>query len=421
MDDPVSAPQAAADLMRGGRASRQATGRATPLVTRVPHARPEASDLTEDRDTSALHERMALLLHEGALEPKRWRDFLELLGQELRGATTLILRSPTIGQQGLVYGWGGTDEVRAEYATRYFSLDPFVQLPEKQVITLHDFVPPEQLERSQFYKEYLVPWDSIYHLGVDIRDEGRFYARLRVSRARREGNFTAAERRVVERLVPHFDTAIRTHAALDNARMERATYAEAMDQLTLATVILDSAGRVIHTNTLAKDLLAHQDGIAVQKDALVLANPADHQKLRDAIARAIVVRRSAQPGIVDVLRVRRVSGNGYYGMIIRPAAGRLGTDEPTMSSAVAVFISSEDGHNVPPVETVRELFELTSKEAQLALCLANGRSLQEAAGDLGITLNTARAHLRSIFSKTGIDRQARLVRAILRSVAALGR
>jgi DNA-binding CsgD family transcriptional regulator len=40
--------------------------------------------------------------------------------------------------------------------------------------------------------------------------------------------------------------------------------------------------------------------------------------------------------------------------------------------------------------------------------------------DLDITLNTARAHLSSIFAKTGIDRQARLVRAILRSVAALG-
>ena len=72
------------------------------------------------------------------------------------------------------------------------------------------------------------------------------------------------------------------------------------------------------------------------------------------------------------------------------------------------------------VETVRKLFDLTRKEAELAMCLTNGRSLREAAVDLGITLNTARAHLRSIFAKTGIDRQARLVRAILRSVAALG-
>jgi DNA-binding CsgD family transcriptional regulator len=50
---------------------------------------------------------------------------------------------------------------------------------------------------------------------------------------------------------------------------------------------------------------------------------------------------------------------------------------------------------------LRKLFELTHKEAQLALCLANGRSLQESAGEPGITPNTARADLRSTFSKTG--------------------
>jgi hypothetical protein len=90
-----------------------------------------------------------------------------------------------------------------------------------QVMTLHDFVPPAQLERSAFFTDYLVPWDSIYHLGVDLRDEGRYYARLRVSRPRHAGNFSAAERLVVERLVPHFDNAIRTRAALDAARGSR--------------------------------------------------------------------------------------------------------------------------------------------------------------------------------------------------------
>ena len=56
----------------------------------------------------------------------------------------------------------------------------------------------------------------------------------------------------------------------------------------------------------------------------------------------------------------------------------------------------------------------------LALALANGQTLQEAAVTLGISLNTARAHLRAIFAETGIDRQTKLVHAILRSVAALG-
>jgi DNA-binding CsgD family transcriptional regulator/PAS domain-containing protein len=367
-----------------------------------------------------LRETLALLVHEGALDPKRWREFLEALGRRLKGAATLLLRSPHVAEAGLLYSWGGSDEVLAQYSHRYFPLDPFVNLPDKQVVTMHDFVPLEQLERSRFYTEYLVPWDAMYNLGVDVRDGERLYARLRVTRGRQGGNFSAAERRFVEHLVPHFDVAMRTHAALDATKMERAIYADAMDHLTLATVILDGSGHVIHTNALAREILQRQDGIVLANDTLALTHPADAQRLREAIGRAIAVGRTAKPGIVDVLRARRPSGAGYYGMMIRPAAG-IEVDESTVSSAVAVFISVEESIQTPaPVETIRKLFELTHKEAQLALCLANGRSLQEAAGDLGITLNTARAHLRSTFSKTGIDRQARLVRAILRSVAQLG-
>jgi DNA-binding CsgD family transcriptional regulator/PAS domain-containing protein len=400
-----------------------ATDMTRPAATR-PSVRTAAAATASAADAPGsmeLRERLALLMHEGALDPKRWREFLEGLGRRLKGAATLLLRSPHLAEAGLLYSWGGSDEVLAQYAHNYFPLDPFVNLPPKQVISMHDFVPVEQLERSRFYTEYLIPWDSVYNLGVDVRDGDRLYARLRLTRGRRAGDFTVAERRFVEYLVPHFDIAMRTHAALDATKMERAIYADAMDHLTLATVILDGSGHVIHTNALARDILHRQDGIALANDSLALTHSADAQRLRDAISRAVAVGRAAKPGIVEVLRARRPSGAGHYGIMVRPAAGSVEAEATTVSPAVAVFISVEEGPQTPPpVETIRKLFELTHKEAQLALCLANGRSLQEAANDLGITLNTARAHLRSTFSKTGIDRQARLVRAILRSVAQLG-
>ncbi|MCM2321131.1 MAG: LuxR C-terminal-related transcriptional regulator, partial [Pseudomonas sp.] len=49
-----------------------------------------------------------------------------------------------------------------------------------------------------------------------------------------------------------------------------------------------------------------------------------------------------------------------------------------------------------------------------------GLSLEEAAEVLNIRRNTARAHLRAIFSKTGVRRQTELVRIMLNSVMAVG-
>jgi len=55
-----------------------------------------------------------------------------------------------------------------------------------------------------------------------------------------------------------------------------------------------------------------------------------------------------------------------------------------------------------------------------ALLLTNGLTLEEAAEESGISKNTARTHLRAIFSKTGVTRQATLVRILLGSVVPLG-
>ena len=52
--------------------------------------------------------------------------------------------------------------------------------------------------------------------------------------------------------------------------------------------------------------------------------------------------------------------------------------------------------------------------------LTDGYSLDETADLMNIRRNTARTHLRSIFSKTGVTRQTMLVRLMLKSVFTLG-
>ena len=105
-----------------------------------------------------------------------------------------------------------------------------------------------------------------------------------------------------------------------------------------------------------------------------------------------------------------------------PRAFMPGQDD-RLTASVAIFLSTESTDmtgRTPPSEVIQKLFGLTPKEAALAVRLAAGESIQEAAKSMRITHNTARAHLRSIFTKTGIDRQASLVRLLLRSVAMLG-
>lgn len=392
----------------GGHASRP----------RRPYAQHALDAASADLDAFS---RLVLLLHEGALVPSRWQEFLEAVARHLEGnAATLVLRSPAAGEAVLLYSWGCRPEGTQAYASRYFALDPFVQLPAGEVVTLHEFVPPEQLERSEFYRNFLQPFDAVYNLGVDIREADRLYVRFRVCRSAKTGDFSAADRRFCERLVPHLQAAVRMHAELDLVRAERSVYAGAMDDLTMAAIILDESGKVLHTNALAQQLLAQRDGLSLPDRTLALWHPEDAQRFRAAFARAVDAGRSGKPGLVEVIRVQRPSGRGHLGMIIRPAPARRDEAEGALTCSIAVFLSAACPARDAPTAAVQKLFGLTQKEALLALCLADGKTLQEAAIELHITLNTARAHLRAIFAKTGIDRQSKLVGAILRSGAALG-
>ena len=87
---------------------------------------------------------------------------------------------------------------------------------------------------------------------------------------------------------------------------------------------------------------------------------------------------------------------------------------------MVVYIRDAAGKSLASTAVTKQLFNLTPAETALSLELANGLSLEEAAEALNIRRNTARAHLRSIFSKTGVRRQTELVRIMLNSVMALG-
>jgi DNA-binding CsgD family transcriptional regulator len=67
------------------------------------------------------------------------------------------------------------------------------------------------------------------------------------------------------------------------------------------------------------------------------------------------------------------------------------------------------------VRETMSILGLTSAEARLALQLAAGSTLDEIADRNGLQVSTLRAQLRSVYSKTGINRQFELVARIWRA------
>jgi DNA-binding CsgD family transcriptional regulator len=101
-----------------------------------------------------------------------------------------------------------------------------------------------------------------------------------------------------------------------------------------------------------------------------------------------------------------------YAVLVAPVPERVA---PVALAAPAVVVLLTDPDHAPetPVQLLRRVYGLTRKEAQLALALAAGATLADAAKGLRIAAGTARRHLAAIFARTGIHRQSELVRLIL--------
>ena len=123
--------------------------------------------------------------------------------------------------------------------------------------------------------------------------------------------------------------------------------------------------------------------------------------------------------MVRALRVPRPAGRSDLGLVIRPVPTSQWS-EGQSSPCAAVFISDPDLQESASRQILGELFDLTPAEANLATLLARGLSLAEVSTAQNISQHTARAQLKSIFAKTGVSRQAELVRLVLKSVASLG-
>jgi DNA-binding CsgD family transcriptional regulator/PAS domain-containing protein len=375
------------------------------------------------------------LIYQGTLEPQPWQTALPALREAMDAqVVSLVLRPPTADDQGVILNSVRPDNARrlsdstladpndwevSAYREQFFSLDPFVNLPLDKVIALEDILPDKDLVTSDYYLHYLKPIDLFRILGVDTAEPGGMLARLRFSRRASETRFKAQERQLLTMLTPHLCQAIEIYAKLNRMTSERDVYAGAVNQLSVATMILDEQGRLLTTNAVGRALLDQGEGLSLRAGRLYIEGRDIDKELQQALTTILRAQLRGETSMVRALRVPRSAGRADLGLVIRPVpTSQWG--EGQSSPSAAIFVSDPDLQESTSRQILGELFDLTPAEANLATLLARGLSLAQVSSAQNISQHTARAQLKSIFAKTGVSRQAELVRLVLKSVASLG-
>lgn len=164
---------------------------------------------------------------------------------------------------------------------------------------------------------------------------------------------------------------------------------ELLDALSEGVLVLDSAtGAVVHRNRALGELLA------VEADASLLYDTA--LQLGQRWRLLSMAPRAARDGRVLLSDVRLATRRAVYrlwGVAMRPAS--------PLPARVLVLVE-RTGPQLPTVSRLRSRFRLTTREAEVALLLAEGLSDADIGRALGMSAHTARHHGERIFAKVGV-------------------
>lgn len=367
------------------------------------------------------YDRIVSALYDASLDSRRWAEALEMLRVLFQANyVTLILRSPDESNLGMMIAVGVEGGDKVTYLPYGHSMTPFVNQPVDKVFTVEDLMTEAEWRRMPYYLHWCAPVDVFHVMGADIATPDSGKLRFRITRAETAPKFSALDRARCEALLPHLRRALHIHNLLDRSESLGTLYSQAIGRLSVGTIVLDDSGKVLEQNLIAREILSANDGLKLVGGRLEASYPSDNRELQQLI-RGAFARHSGDPlAVASAMSVSRPSGLVSLGVVVEPVPSQEWAEGKGQPAAV-VYIRDAAGKSLASTAAAKQLFNLTPAETALAMELANGLSLEEAAEALNIRRNTARAHLRSIFSKTGVRRQTELVRIMLNSVAALSR
>ena len=256
----------------------------------------------------------------------------------------------------------------SEVAYQHPLISRQLQSPDFPVHKISDFLTQEAYHQLELYQDVYRPMGVEYQIAATVKLEPDRITAFALSRQRCD--YTERDRSILEMLRPHLVVAF-NHLALAQERqtiMEATTLA--LNELSSATLILDSQGRVLyHTGPGLKWIGATQPGVLPAKiSAWLNEAPNGHRPLTWVT--------ETRP-----IRIRAVPTNNRERRLL------VLTQEPEPAPAAA----TPNHHG------------LSQREWEVARWISSGKTNAEIAAILSISPRTVHKHVEHMFAKLGVE------------------
>jgi len=345
-----------------------------------------------------------------ALDPGEWSNVVDGIAGLCQAQTGIIYELDHSRGRSTVLGAVGIDPAMADlYERHYHRVDPWNRHATAarvgKINLTHEFLADEDLRRTEFYQDHLRLSGIFYALGGTVERSTDHMLVLGVQRSHRKGPFRQSTAEMVQHLTPHLRQAHLAQRKMRSATQACANLTETLHLVPSPVMIVDGEGRLQFANRAAERLLASNDGLRLSRGIIMPASREQAAMFSAALA-GVASDDGGQPSH-DIAIYRPTGGQP---LILH--FSRLPRAENQERTRIAIFVDLA-ARLSQGAERLQRALRLTRAEARLLAGLLAGDSLSAFAERHGVSVNTLRVQLTSLFRKTGTHRQAELIRLAL--------
>lgn len=350
-------------------------------------------------------------IYEAALDPSAIPSALHAYARALDGVGAVVVSLSPDG--GAIVSPDLEDAARA-YAAGWWQHDFLarrgLERRVRGVATDLDLATRAELERHPFYQDFGRRFGFYWFCAYTVHPSGSPPLAISIRRAAETGAFEASDVAAVASLAPHLARALELAARTSAAGRASASIQDALTAMGQGVFGIGSDARVLFRNEIARTACAAD--LEVVDGRLSATRAVSRSAVEGLVAATLAVARGTRLEAPRTVVLKRRE-EGRAPLLLRgvPLAEKQGEVLARIGELPrALVVASEpDARRLLDPRVVQEAFDLSPAEARLAVAIATGATLQEAAVAFGLSEATVRSVSKTIFRKTGAARQAELV------------
>lgn len=228
---------------------------------------------------------------------------------------------------------------------------------------------------------------------------------------RRGGAFSSQDDAMLAAMIRPLRGVLRSHVSAESDKLRSSMAAEAVRRLQCGWFLLDRDGFVLVADAFGQIVLANSGVLSSSAAGRLSVRPAKlESKVLQAVAE-LADKPEARPRAISL------RSDPWLDMLLVPPRKKMLSD--TAAPSVIAYVHGDSWRSADRCSQLCDMFELAHNEARLALALCRGKSIAEAAAELGLSLETTRSYSKVVYAKTGARGMADLVRIVMGSVLTL--